>query len=76
MADLAAEITPDGPGFEWYRELADAAMTPRPLRVSARPVTALPRNGLPEGRRYVYSGTGEDILLGSYGDPDLDGPAS
>lgn len=23
MPDLSAEIMPDGPGYEWYRELAD-----------------------------------------------------
>ena len=64
---------PDGPGFEWYRELAAEAAQPR-FTTRVRPVTAQPRNGLPESRLYVYGGTGEDVPLGSYGDPALDGP--
>ncbi len=75
MPDLAAAMTPDIPGSEWDRELLAAAPGPRFL-TRVRPVAALPRNGLPEPRRYVYKGTGEDIMAGSYGDPDLDGPAA
>ena len=31
------------------------------------------RNGLPDRVDYVYNGTGEDVMAGSYGDPRLDG---
>lgn len=62
VADFAAEPVP---------ELAQAA--PQPLRPRVRPVTSLPRNGLPELPLYVYRGTGADQLAGQYGDADLDG---
>lgn len=66
MPDLAA-------GFELYRQLAEAA--PQPLKIRVRPVTSQPRNGMPEGRWYVYRGTGADQLAGQYGDADLDAAA-
>ncbi len=53
-----------------------ASRGPRLRRQAWLPVAVLPRNGLPEGAPYVYRGTGEDIYLGSYGDPLLDEPGS
>ena len=73
MPDGRAEIMPDGPGFEWYRELA--ADGPRSRRYAHLPHVSLPRNGLPERPvPYVYRGTGDDVMAGQYGDPLLDGP--
>jgi hypothetical protein len=59
-----------GPDWELQRDVPGDSQPLR--RHSLRPVTALPRNGLPELPPYVYQGTGADVLAGSYGDPLLD----
>lgn len=61
MPELAPEVMPDiGPPWEWCRELAQA---------DDELLTALERR-----KPYAYRGTGEDIYLGTYGDPLLDAP--
>ncbi len=58
---------PDGRAETWPD-------VPRVRRLSYLARTALPRNGLPEVAPYVYRGTGDDVLQGTYGDPLLDEP--
>ena len=73
---MTEESMPDiEPGPEWYREL-ELDRGPREPRYTEHPVAVRPRNGLPEdaAKPYAYRGTGEDQLLGTYGDKWLDQP--